>query len=140
MRSCPPEEVNAPGKVKCMVLIYEGTDAVAKIRTVLGPTDPTKAPDGTIRREFGKDVMVNTAHASDSQESYERETRVIKIDRDERRIGLSIKALDEGFSEEDLKAASEEVSAALKPGEALGDMGQVIGDSLDSLDVMKESK
>ena len=80
-RSCPPEELNAPGKVKCMVLIYEGTDAVAKIRTVLGPTDPTKAPDGTIRREFGKDVMVNTAHASDSQESYERETRVIKIDR-----------------------------------------------------------
>lgn len=68
------------------------------------------------------------------------EARVIKIDRDERRIGLSIKALDEGFSEEDLKAASEEVSAALKPGEALGDMGQVIGDSLDSLDVMKESK
>ena len=70
----------------------------------------------------------------------EIEARVIKIDRDERRIGLSIKALDEGFSEEDLKAASEEVSVALKPGEALGDMGQVIGDSLDSLDVMKESK
>lgn len=70
----------------------------------------------------------------------EIEARVIKIDRDERRIGLSIKALDEGFSEEDLKAASEEVSAALKPGEALGDMGQVIGDSLDSLDVMKETK
>lgn len=70
----------------------------------------------------------------------EIEARVIKIDRDERRIGLSIKALDEGFSEEDLKAASEEVSAALKPGEALGDMGQVIGDSLDSLDVMKGSK
>ena len=70
----------------------------------------------------------------------EIEARVIKIDRDERRIGLSIKALDEGFSEEDLKAASEEVSAALKPGEALGDMGQVIGDSLDSIDVMKESK
>ena len=70
----------------------------------------------------------------------EIEARVIKIDRDERRIGLSIKALDEGFSEEDLKAASEEVSAALKPGEALGDMVQVIGDSLDSLDVMKESK
>ena len=70
----------------------------------------------------------------------EIEARVIKIDRDERRIGLSIKALDEGFSEEDLKAASEEVSAALKPGEALGDMGQLIGDSLDSLDVMQKNK
>lgn len=79
--SCPPEELNAPGKVKCMILIYEGSDAISKIRTVLGPTDPTKAPDGTIRREFGQDVMVNTAHASDSPESYERESKVIKIER-----------------------------------------------------------
>lgn len=70
----------------------------------------------------------------------EIEARVIKIDREERRIGLSIKALDESFSEADLKAASEEVSAALKPGEALGDMGQLIGDSLDSLDVVRENK
>ena len=58
----------------------------------------------------------------------EIEARVIKIDSDERRIGLSIKALEEGFSEDDLKAASEEVSAALKPGEALGDMSKVFGD------------
>ena len=70
----------------------------------------------------------------------EIEARVIKIDRDERRIGLSIKALEEGFSEDDLKAAGEEVAAALKPGEALGDMGQLIGDSLDSLDVVRDSK
>lgn len=70
----------------------------------------------------------------------EIEARVIKIDRDERRIGLSIKALEEGFTEDDLKAAGEEVAAALKPGEALGDMGQLIGDSLDSLDVVREGK
>ncbi len=68
------------------------------------------------------------------------EARVIKIDRDERRIGLSIKALEEGFSEDDLKAAGEEVSAALKPGEALGDMSKLIGDSLDELDVVRENK
>ncbi len=76
---CPTEELNRPGKVKCMILIYEGPDAVRKIRDVLGPTDPTKAPGGTIRREFGHDVMVNTAHASDSKESFERETKIIKI-------------------------------------------------------------
>ena len=70
----------------------------------------------------------------------EIEARVIKIDREERRIGLSIKALDESFSEADLKAANEEVTAALKPGEALGDMSQLIGDSLDSLDVVRENK
>ena len=57
----------------------------------------------------------------------EIEARVIKIDKEERRIGLSIKALEEGYTEDDLKAAGEEVSAALKPGAALVDMGKVIG-------------
>ncbi len=69
----------------------------------------------------------------------EIEARVIKIDKEERRIGLSIKALEEDFNEADLKAAGEEVSAALKPGEALGDMSQLIGNSLDNLDVVKNS-
>ena len=78
---CPENEMDQPGKVKCMVLIYEGVDAVRKIRDVLGPTDPSKAPGGTIRRDFGHDVMVNTAHASDSQKSYLRETKIVKIDR-----------------------------------------------------------
>ena len=66
-------------EAKCLILIYEGPDAVQKIRTVLGPTDPSKAPGGTVRRDFGSDVMVNTAHASDSQESFQRETRIIRI-------------------------------------------------------------
>jgi nucleoside diphosphate kinase len=73
-----PEELNKPGDVKCMILIYEGENAVKKIRDVLGPTDPLKAPDGTVRREFGSNVMVNTAHASDSRESYEREKAIVK--------------------------------------------------------------
>ena len=65
----------------------------------------------------------------------EIKARVIKIDQDERRIGLSIKAMEEGFSEDDLKAAGEEVSAALKPGVDLVDMGKVIGNALDGLDI-----
>ena len=68
----------------------------------------------------------------------EIEAVVIKIDKDERRIGLSIKALEEGFNEESIKAAGEEVSAALKPGEALGDMGTIFGNSLDNLDLKKD--
>ena len=55
----------------------------------------------------------------------EVEARVIKVDTDERRIGLSIKAVGENFSPEDLKAAEEEYTAALKPGEAMVDMGEV---------------
>lgn len=66
-------------EAKCLVLIYEGPDAIAKIRSVLGPTDPSKAPGGTVRRDFGSNVMVNTAHASDSRESVEREMKIIRI-------------------------------------------------------------
>jgi nucleoside diphosphate kinase len=67
-----------PGTEKCIALIYEGPEAVGKIREVLGPTDPSKAPPGSIRREFGSNIMVNAAHASDSSENAEREMRIIK--------------------------------------------------------------
>ncbi|MDR0289306.1 MAG: nucleoside-diphosphate kinase [Treponema sp.] len=75
---CLPEHLNEPGEVKCMILIYEGESAIKKIRDVLGPTDPLKAPEGTVRREFGSSVMVNTAHASDATESYNREKLIVK--------------------------------------------------------------
>lgn len=68
-----------PGSEKCVALIYQGINAVSKIREVLGPTDPSKAPSGTIRREFGQSMMVNAAHASDSPENAKREMDIIKI-------------------------------------------------------------
>ncbi|MCF7791001.1 MAG: hypothetical protein K9L78_02780 [Victivallales bacterium] len=80
---CPREEYSAPGRAKCLVLIYQGKDAVQKIRSVLGPTDPTKAPGGTIRRDFGTDVMINTAHASDSYENAKREMKIVKIEKND---------------------------------------------------------
>lgn len=80
---CPVDERHNPGKVKSMVLIYEGVDAVNQIRTVLGPTDPTKAPGGTVRREFGSNIMVNTAHASDSTDNAQREMGILKLDENE---------------------------------------------------------
>ena len=62
---------------KILAVVYEGPDAVSKIRNVLGPTDPRKAPPGTIRRELGQDIMVNAAHASDSADNAQREMRII---------------------------------------------------------------
>ncbi|MDR2245498.1 MAG: nucleoside-diphosphate kinase [Treponema sp.] len=76
---CPPEQAGDPGAVMCLILFYEGENAINKIRDVLGPTDPLKAPGGTVRREFGSNVMENTAHASDSRESVEREKNIVKI-------------------------------------------------------------
>ena len=79
--TCPVEELSHPGSVKCMILIYEGESACQKIRDVLGPTDPLKAPGGTVRREFGSNIMVNTAHASDSVENAKREMKVLRTDK-----------------------------------------------------------
>jgi hypothetical protein len=76
---CAPEDVDKPGGVMCLILFYEGENAINKIRDVLGPTDPLKAPSGTVRREFGINVMENTAHASDSRESVEREKDIVRI-------------------------------------------------------------
>ena len=76
---CPRGEEAQCGLEKIVALVYEGPDAVAKIRNVLGPTDPRKAPPGTIRRELGQDIMVNAAHASDSVENARREMGIIKI-------------------------------------------------------------
>jgi len=77
---CPTEKRDEPGSEKCIALIYEGIDAVRKIREVLGPTDPSKAPPGSIRREFGQTIMVNAAHASDSADNARRELKILKID------------------------------------------------------------
>ncbi|MEI6350990.1 MAG: nucleoside-diphosphate kinase [Verrucomicrobiota bacterium] len=78
---CPAEKRDEPGSEKCIALVYEGVDAVRKIREVLGPTDPSKAPPGSIRKEFGQTIMVNAAHASDSAENAKRELGIIKIDK-----------------------------------------------------------
>jgi nucleoside diphosphate kinase len=73
-----PEERKLPGTQKCIALIYEGVNAVRKIRDVLGPTDPSKAPPGSIRREFGSNITVNAAHASDSVDNAQREFKIVQ--------------------------------------------------------------
>src|SRR5204863_1023842 len=70
----------APGTEKCIAIVYEGEDAVRKIREVLGPTDPAKAPPGSIRKEFGQNIMVNAAHASDSVENARREMAIVRVE------------------------------------------------------------
>jgi nucleoside diphosphate kinase len=76
---CPADKRREPGTEKCIALVYQGVDAVNKIRKVLGPTDPSKAPSGTIRREFGSTIMVNAAHASDSPDNARREMGIVEI-------------------------------------------------------------
>jgi len=75
----PQSDWHKPGTERCIALVYEGVEAVRKIRDVLGPTDPSKAPPGSIRREFGQTIMVNAAHASDSEESAQREFKIVNV-------------------------------------------------------------
>lgn len=73
------EERRLPGTQKCIALVYEGVNAIRKVRDVLGPTDPSKAPPGSIRREFGSNITVNAAHASDSVGNAKREMGIINV-------------------------------------------------------------
>jgi len=52
-----------------VVLALEKDNAVQSWRDLMGPTDSTKAPKGTIRGDFGTDVQENATHGSDSAEN-----------------------------------------------------------------------
>ncbi len=58
-----------------IVLILQGDQAINRVRDLLGPTDSTKAPKGTIRGDLGTDKQRNVCHASDSPESAAAEIR-----------------------------------------------------------------
>ncbi|MBT3193575.1 MAG: nucleoside-diphosphate kinase [Verrucomicrobia bacterium] len=67
---------------ECLALVYKGVDAVETIRDILGSTDPSKARFGSVRREFGSNIMVNSAHASDSPENAIRELGIVHVEED----------------------------------------------------------
>jgi len=83
MTGVNPDEITDPAmkqsasRTKCLAMLYEGPDAITKIRRYLGSTDPTKAEPATVRSEFGKDLMRNGAHASDSPASAKRERKIV---------------------------------------------------------------
>ena len=52
-----------------VLMVLEGEDAVARNREIMGATDPKKAAEGTIRRDFATDIEKNTVHGSDSPEN-----------------------------------------------------------------------
>lgn len=53
--------------------VFEGENAVERIREIMGATDPKKAVPGTIRADFGLDIERNTGHGSDSVENAVKE-------------------------------------------------------------------
>lgn len=81
-------EKKSLGHEGCLALVYEGADAVRKIRTIVGTTDPTQARPGSVRREFGTNIMVNAIHASDSVENAERELAIVNVTEDNVKVWI----------------------------------------------------
>ncbi len=82
-----PSDCAAADKAKlcdeeCLALVYHGKDAVSKIRRLLGATDPAKAMPGSVRREYGSNILVNAAHASDSVVNARREIGIVNVAED----------------------------------------------------------
>jgi nucleoside-diphosphate kinase len=57
----------------CIPVLLERDNAVARLREVIGATDPGDAEEGTIRKLFAESKERNTIHASDSAENAQRE-------------------------------------------------------------------
>jgi nucleoside-diphosphate kinase len=53
----------------CLPMVLEGEDAIARLRDLMGATDPAKAAPGTIRKDFAGSIEANAIHGSDSHES-----------------------------------------------------------------------
>jgi len=53
----------------CMPIVLEGENAIARLRDLMGATDPAKAAPGTIRKDFASSIEANAVHGSDSPQS-----------------------------------------------------------------------
>ena len=60
----------------CFLMVWEGRNAVAIARTLIGATNPSDASPGTIRGDFGIDIGRNVIHGSDSADSAAREIAI----------------------------------------------------------------
>jgi nucleoside-diphosphate kinase len=64
-----------------IMIAMQGENIVQRVRDLLGPTDSRKAPKGTIRGDFGTEMMKNVVHASDSVDNAQAElARFFKAD------------------------------------------------------------
>ncbi len=65
---------------RVLALIYEGEDAINKVKTIAGETNPEKAHPTTIRGKYGRitaeGVFENVIHASENKEEAEREVKL----------------------------------------------------------------
>ena len=78
-RTISPDLKATTSKTHCLAILYQGPDAIGKVRDVLGSTNPEKAAPGTVRNDFGTDILHNGVHASDAPENAMRERAIIGL-------------------------------------------------------------
>jgi len=54
---------------RALVMVLEGENIIARLREVMGATDPANAAPGTIRKLYATDIERNAVHGSDSPET-----------------------------------------------------------------------
>ena len=52
-----------------VVMVLEGEGAISKTRELMGATDPKRAKEGTLRRQFATNIERNVVHGSDAPET-----------------------------------------------------------------------
>jgi len=65
-----------------VAIVFEGDNAIERIRKTMGATDPKKADKGTIRADFGMDIQNNAVHGSDSPENAAKEIKLFFKDKE----------------------------------------------------------
>ncbi len=56
-----------------VAMVWEGEDVIARIREIMGATNPEEAAEGTLRKLYGTNIGENAVHGSDSKESADYE-------------------------------------------------------------------
>jgi len=60
----------------CVAMVWQGQDIITTARRMVGPTDPSEAPPGTIRGDYGAHFRRNLIHGSDSIDTAELEIKL----------------------------------------------------------------
>lgn len=53
----------------CVAMVLKGEEAIGRVRTLMGATNPAEAAEGTLRRSFATSIEKNVVHGSDSATS-----------------------------------------------------------------------
>tara|TARA_Y100000310_G_C20672033_1_gene810817 strand:+ start:1405 stop:1896 length:492 start_codon:yes stop_codon:yes gene_type:complete len=86
---------------RVFAMVYEGHDAIKKVRAIAGATNPEKADPTTIRGQYGRihsqtNVFENVIHASENKEEAEREIALWFEERELAKIDHSPKRMEDG--------------------------------------------